>query len=112
MPVWAKRENISMRALQYCPEAIDTLVWHMRNSDNPAIRVTAADRLLDRGLGKAMRNFDGSGNIIGKTVNVLQVVTGVPEPDPVLAPEPEPEIMIGDEEPRRQIEIEGEVVKE
>jgi hypothetical protein len=48
-------------ARQHCPEAIDTLVRLMRESDDERVRLSAAESLLDRGVGKPAQAVEVSG---------------------------------------------------
>ncbi len=45
-------------ALQHAYRAIDTLVHIMDHGDSDAVRVAAADKILDRSLGKAPAHID------------------------------------------------------
>jgi len=45
-------------ALKYAYEAIDTLVHIMRNGESEVARASAADKILDRALGKARQHID------------------------------------------------------
>jgi hypothetical protein len=87
---------LNRRFLKHCPEALETLLWNMKHSDNPAIQVACAREILDRGLGRPVRSIDRQA---GQVLDMLTVITGVPRPEL----EPEPEMA----EPQT---IEGEIV--
>lgn len=55
------KANADLRALaqQYTAEAVETLVEIMRSGESEAARATAADKLLDRGHGKATQILGG-----------------------------------------------------
>ena len=93
---------LNRKFLKHCPEALETLLWNMKHSDNPAIQVACAREILDRGLGRPVRSIDRQA---GQVLDMLTVITGVPRPEP--EPEPEPEL-----ENPEPIEIEGEIVKD
>ncbi len=92
---------LTRRFLKHCPEAIDTLLWNMKHSDNPAIQVACAREILDRGLGRPVRSIDRQA---GQILDQLIVVSGVPRPQLEEAVE---EVVEAAPEP---IEIEGELV--
>src|SRR6266576_506278 len=72
---FAVASAITKKFLKHCPEALETLVWHMRSSDNDAIRVACAREILDRGLGRPVRSIDRQA---GQILDQLCVITGVP----------------------------------
>ena len=50
---------MQLRCLQYCNEAVDTLRDIMRENDgskSAALRLSAASKILDRGVGKASQS--------------------------------------------------------
>ena len=47
-------------ALQHAYEALDGLIYLMRNAESEAVRLKAIDRILDRALGKAQQHADVS----------------------------------------------------
>jgi exonuclease VII small subunit len=52
------RLEFSQAALNYSLEALQTLVALMRHSESDVAKATAADKILDRGLGKAPQTID------------------------------------------------------
>jgi hypothetical protein len=88
---------LNRRFLKHCPEALETLLWNMKHSDNPAIQVACAREILDRGLGRPIRSIDRQA---GQILDQLCVITGVPRPEPEPEPEAQPQ------------EIEGEIVND
>lgn len=48
----ATRLSITKKALQYCPEAMDTIYELMLNADRETTKLKAAEMILDRGIGK------------------------------------------------------------
>jgi hypothetical protein len=53
-------EEINALARQHCPEAIEALVHIMRNGKPDAARALAADKILDRGCGRAPQAHTGT----------------------------------------------------
>lgn len=63
-PGGQSRVAAELRALAqgFGPEAVETLVAIMRNGETPpAARVSAAEKLLDRGFGKPVQQVTGEG---------------------------------------------------
>lgn len=89
------RAVITQKCLDACPEAVETVIWEMKHSDNPMIRLHAAQTILDRGMG---RPGHGNDRAAGQIMDMLTVITGVPRPEP--------------EQIEPPIEIEGEILKE
>jgi len=85
---------LNRKFLKSCPEALETLLWHMRHSENDAIRVACAREILDRGLGRPVRSIDRQA---GQILDQLCVITGVPR---------------SSQDPDGPAEIEGEKVGE
>lgn len=46
------RLSITKKALQYCPEAMDTIYELMLNAERETTKLKAAEMILDRGIGK------------------------------------------------------------
>jgi hypothetical protein len=78
---WDIGQNVALRekALKYSEEMLKILVWLARNSDNPTVKLAAADKVLDRAHGRPPQPHDGDGQ--GGSMTTLMAVTGVPEPD-------------------------------
>jgi hypothetical protein len=60
---------VQLRCLQYCNEAVDTLRDLMRENDgskSDALRLAAANAILDRGVGKAAQSVALDLNLRGK----------------------------------------------
>ena len=53
--------DVKAAAQRYTSDAIETLAQIMRTSESDAARVAAADKLLDRGYGKAPQAMEQSG---------------------------------------------------
>lgn len=53
--------DVMAAAQVYTTEAVDTLAQIMRSGESETARVTAADKLLDRGHGKAPQPQTGEG---------------------------------------------------
>lgn len=64
-------EEINELARQHCPEAIEALVHIMRNGKPDAARALAADKILDRGCGKAPQAHTGEGGEGPITVEIV-----------------------------------------
>ncbi len=71
--------TLSSKFLKHAPEALETLLWGMRHSDNDAIRMHCAKEILDRGMGRPTHSNDRAA---GQLMDMLQVITGVPRPLP------------------------------
>jgi hypothetical protein len=59
-------EEIKELAQQHCPEAIERLVYIMKHGEPHSAQVMAADKILDRGCGRAPQavvGADGEGPI-------------------------------------------------
>ena len=89
-----QRQHIVDLARKTGPECIATLTFEMRHCDNPAVRVACARELLDRGFGKPSHKLESTS---GAMLNMLQVITGVPDPEP-------------DSQEDSPIQIEGEII--
>jgi len=80
-PGFMYKENVTLKqkALKYSEEALRTLVWLMRYSENPTVKLAATDKILDRAHGRVPLSLEHDGK--GGGAITLLVVTGVPEPD-------------------------------
>jgi hypothetical protein len=61
-------EEIKALAQQHCPEAIEKLVHLMRNGVPDSAQIMAADKILDRGCGRAPQAHTGPD---GGAVNLI-----------------------------------------
>lgn len=68
--------DVKAAAQRYTSDAIETLAQIMRTSGSDAARVQAADKLLDRGYGKAAQSVAVDGNVT-LTLSQLIVASGV-----------------------------------
>lgn len=77
------KENMTLKqkALKYSEEALRTLVWLMRYSENPTVRLAATDKILDRAHGRVPISLEHDGK--GGGAVTFMVITGVPEPDAI-----------------------------
>ena len=73
-------------ALKHAYEAIDTLVDIMRNGESEVARASAADKILDRALGKAPQHIDDTAlrhtEIVYRSAEELRkalIAEGVPQ---------------------------------
>jgi hypothetical protein len=55
--------DVKAAAQKYTTEAVETLALIMRKGESEQARVTAADKLLDRGHGKATQAVEHSGSL-------------------------------------------------
>jgi len=74
-----KNQTLMDRALRYSDEMLRVLVDLARHSENPTVKLAAADKILDRAHGRAPLNLDMDGK--GNGMVSFVVFTGVPEPD-------------------------------
>lgn len=79
-----ENKTLRERALRYSDEMLRVLVSLARYSENPTVKLAAADKVLDRAHGRAPLTLDQDGK--GNGVISFVVFTGVPEPDEI--PEP------------------------
>lgn len=65
--------DVKIAAQKYTTEAVDTLAQIMRSGESEQARVQAADKLLDRGHGKAAQSMSVE---IGANERLLQLIEG------------------------------------
>src|SRR6266480_3549412 len=93
LPEWAKKGEITKKALAKCPQAIEVIYHEMMHGENPMNRLQAAKIMLEYGVGRPPHSQPEEfqhGN------NQIVVITGVPRRSR--------------EDEGRSLEIEGEVV--
>lgn len=71
--------EIRSLARGHTAEAINCLVGIMRNGTNESAKVSAAEKILDRGWGKAAQPIDGDGE--GGPVKLEAIVRKIVEPN-------------------------------
>lgn len=70
--------EIRSLARSHTEEAINCLVGVMRNSTNDSAKVAAAEKIMDRGWGKAAQPIDGDGE--GGAIKLEAIVRKIIEP--------------------------------
>jgi hypothetical protein len=58
VPAAEDRRALAVAAAAYTMEALDTMVELMRSAESESVRLMAADRILDRAIGKAPMTVD------------------------------------------------------
>jgi hypothetical protein len=67
-------EEIKELARTHCPEAIETLVKIMKEGTPDSARVLAADKILDRGCGRAPQSVVGEDGKEGIVIRIRHLL--------------------------------------